>query len=270
MTSIDSTARVDSRAQIGPDVSIGPYCMIGPDVTIAEGCRLIAHVNVAGHTSIGARTTIYPFASLGTPPQSVKYRGGPTKLIIGTDCDIREGVTMNTGTEDDRGVTSVGDRCFFMVGSHVGHDCTVGNDVTMANNAVLGGHVVVGNNVFFGGQAAVHQFVRIGEGAMIGGLSGVRSDLIPFGYAVGQLADLVGLNVVGLKRRGANRADLHKLRRAYRALFLGEGQFQERVEKVAAEFELDPMLGKIIAFIQAGGSRPLMKPVIGASAVDDG
>src|SRR3954463_3826725 len=141
MSVIDPTARVDKDAVVGADVSIGPFCVVGPNVTLGEGCRLVAHVHLTGHTSIGARTVIHPFASLGSPPQSVKYRGGPTRLAIGSECDIREAVTMNTGTEDANGVTQVGERCFFMVGSHVGHDCMVGDDVTLANNAVLGGHV---------------------------------------------------------------------------------------------------------------------------------
>ncbi len=164
---------------------------------------LVAHVNLTGHTTIGPRTVIYPFASLGSPPQSVSYRGGPTRLVIGAECDIRENVTMNTGTEDGGGVTEVGDRCFFMVGSHVAHDCKVGNDVMFANNILLGGHVTIGDNVVFGGGVAVRQFVRIGEGAMIVGLSGVRADVIPYGMAHGPLADLIGLNVVGMRRRGA-------------------------------------------------------------------
>src|SRR5438876_7998521 len=157
MAAIDPTARVESGAAIGSDVTIGPYCVVGPTVVIGEGCRLIAQVHVTGHTTIGPRTVIYPFASLGTPPQSVKYRGGPTRLVVGAECQIREGVTMNTGTEDGGGVTSVGDRCFLMVGSHVAHDCKVGNDVTFVNNAGLAGHVVVGDNAFFGGQAAILQ-----------------------------------------------------------------------------------------------------------------
>src|SRR5215468_7329128 len=140
MTSIDPTARVAAGARIAPDAAIGPYCVVGADVVIGEGCRLVAHVHVTGHTTIGPRTVIYPFASLGTPPQSVKYRGGPTRLTIGADCDIRESVTINIGTEDDRGMTEVGDRCFLMAGSHVAHDCKVGSDVTFANNAVIGGH----------------------------------------------------------------------------------------------------------------------------------
>ena len=167
---IDPSARIEAGAVIGKDVSIGPYCTVGAHVSIGDGCRLIAHVNLTGHTTIGPRTAIHPFASLGSPPQSVSYRGGPTRLVVGADCDIRENVTMNTGTEDDRGVTEVGDHCFFMVGSHVAHDCEVGNHVVFANNILLGGHVTIGDHVVFGGGVAVRQFVRIGEGAMIVGL----------------------------------------------------------------------------------------------------
>ena len=179
MNAIDATARVAPGARIDDGASIGPYCIIGENVVVGEGCRLVAHVHVTGHTTIGARTVVYPFASLGTPPQSVKYRGGPTRLIIGADCDIRENVTINTGTEDDRGVTQVGDRCFLMAGAHVAHDCNVGSDVTFANNAVIGGHVSIGDHSFLGGQAAVRQFVRIGEGAMIVGMSGLLLATLP-------------------------------------------------------------------------------------------
>lgn len=209
---IDPTARIEPGAAIGHNASIGPYCVVGSHAVIGDGCRLVAHVHVTGHTTIGPRTVLHPFASLGSPPQSVKYRGGPTRLLVGADCDIREGVTMNTGTEDGGGVTEVGDRCFLMVGSHIGHDCVVGNDVTFANNVVLGGHVTIGDFVVFGGQAAVRQFVRIGEGAMVVGLSGVRADVIPFGLVQGPLANLMGLNVVGMRRRGFSRTDIHLLR----------------------------------------------------------
>ncbi len=260
MSAIHPTACVDKKAQIADDARIGPYCVIGPDVVIAEGCELFAHVHVAGRTSIGARTRIQPFASLGTPPQSVKYRGGPTRLIVGAECDIREGVTMNIGTEEDRGgrgVTQVGDRCFFMVGSHVGHDCVVGDGVIFANNVAVGGHVEIGDNVVFGGQAAVRQFVRIGEGAMIVGLSGVRADIIPFGMASGPLARLVGLNVVGMRRRGLAKSDVLRVRRAYRELFHGDGVFEDRLERVARDHQEDPLVGRIVEFIRAGEARPL-------------
>jgi UDP-N-acetylglucosamine acyltransferase len=258
---IDPSARIDAAAAIGKDVSIGPYCTIGPHVSLGDGCRLLSHVNITGHTSIGPRTVIAPFASLGGPPQSVHYRGGPTKLVVGADCDIREHVTMNTGTEDDRGETVVGDKCFFMVNSHVAHDCQVGNNVVFANNAVLAGHCTVGNNVVFGGGSAVLQFVRIGHGAMIGGISGIRADIIPWGYAIGQIADLVGLNIVGMRRAGLSKTDILTARRAYRALFFGEGSFRARIDAVEREFGGDARVRQIVDFLRAGGDRPVTMAV---------
>jgi UDP-N-acetylglucosamine acyltransferase len=257
---IDPTARVADGARIADSVEIGPYCLVGPQVELARGVRLISHVNVTGATAIGEDTVVYPFSSLGTPPQSVHYRGGATKLVIGARCELRESVTMNTGTEDGGGITRVGDRCSFMVGCHVGHDCAVGNEVTFANNVVLGGHVSVGDHTFLGGHVAIHQFVRIGEGVMMAGMSAARDDIIPFGFALGQTGALVGLNIVGLRRRGASRAEMHRLRRAYRSLFFVEGRLPDRVEALAREFTDDPLVSKIIAFIRAGGKRPLMRP----------
>jgi UDP-N-acetylglucosamine acyltransferase len=264
---IDPTARVADGARLADDVEVGPYCIIGPQVELRAGVRLLSHVNVAGVTVIGERTQIYPFASIGTPPQSMHYRGEPTQLVVGSDCQIREGVTLNTGTKGGGGITSIGDRCFLMVNSHVAHDCKVGNDVTFANGVVLGGHVSIGDRVFLGGQAALHQFRRIGEGAMIGGLTGITKNLIPFGFAFGPRAELVGLNTVGLKRRGCTRDDLHRLRRAYQALFLGDGVFRERLARVEAEFAGDPFVEKIIAFVREPG--PLMTPAGGAEAEAD-
>jgi UDP-N-acetylglucosamine acyltransferase len=260
MPAIHPTAIIDPQAEIAAGAAIGPYCVIGPHVAVAEDCRLVAHVHVTGHTTIGPRTIIQPFASLGTPPQSVKYRGGPTRLVIGAGCDIREAVTMNTGTEDGGGVTEVGERCFFMAGSHVGHDCQVGNDVTIANDTVLGGHVAVGDNAVLGGQAAVHQFCRIGEGAMMSGFSAIAADLIPFGFAVGQRGVLGGLNIIGMRRQGVARADIHHVRRLYRSLFHGAGSFKERLPSVEREFGDHPIAARIFAFIHAGESRPLLMP----------
>ncbi len=257
---IDPSARIEPGANIGPDVSIGPYCTIGPHVTLGAGCRLFAHVNLTGHTSIGARTAIHPFASLGSPPQSFSYRGGPTKLTVGADCDVRESVTMSIGSEDGGGVTQVGDHCFFMVGTHIGHDCKVGNHVVFGNNTLLGGHVTIGDHVVFGGGVAVRQFARIGDGAMIVGLSGVRADVIPYGMAQGPLANLVGLNVVGMRRRGLAKADIHKLRAAYEALFFGDGEFAARLARVAADYGGDVQVSKTIDFIRAG-KRPLTMAV---------
>jgi UDP-N-acetylglucosamine acyltransferase len=253
---IDPSARIEAAAAIGQNVSIGPYCTVGPHVTIGDGWRLLAHVNLTGHTAVGARTVIHPFASLGSPPQSVHYRGGATRLVVGAECDIREGVTMNTGTEDGGGVTQVGDHCFLMVGAHVGHDCKVGNNVVFANNTVLGGHVSVGDHVVFGGGVAVRQFVRIGDGAMVVGLSGVRADVIPWGTVQGPLANLVGLNVIGMRRRGFAKADIHRYREAFRALFFGDGEFRARLERVAADYGKDAQVRKMIDFVRAG-KRPL-------------
>jgi UDP-N-acetylglucosamine acyltransferase len=267
-TTIDASARIAEGAVIGAGVEVGPYCTIGPHVTIADGCRLIAHVNITGHTWIGARTVIYPFASLGSPPQSFSYRGGPTRLIVGADCDIRENVTMNTGTEDDHGLTQVGNKCFLMVGSHIGHDCTVGDNVVFANNTILGGHVSVGDRVVFGGSVAVRQFVRIGEGAMIVGLSGVRADVIPYGMAQGPLAFLVGLNVVGMRRRGMSKADIHGLRSAYRALFFGEGSFRVRIDQVAEDYAPNALVTRMIEFVRAG-KRPFTMAIKRAEADED-
>ena len=265
---IDASARIEDGAVIGQGVRIGPYCTVGANVTLGDGCTLVGHVNITGHTTIGPRTVIYPFASLGTPPQSYSYRGGPTRLVVGADCDIREHVTMNTGTEDDHGLTQVGDKCFLMVGSHVGHDCIVGNNIVFANNTILGGHVTVGDKVVFGGGVAVRQFVRIGEGAMIVGMSGVRADVIPFGMAQGPLAYLVGLNVVGMRRRGLSKADIHGLRAAYRALFFGDGEFRARIDTVAAAYASNPLVVRMFEFIRAG-KRPLTMAVKRAEADDD-
>ncbi len=265
---IDPSARIEAGAAIGPNVPIGPYCTIGPHVAIGEGCRLLAHVNLTGHTTIGPRTVIHPFASLGSPPQSFSYRGGPTRLVVGADCDIREGVTMNTGTEDGGGVTEIGDHGFFMVGAHVGHDCKVGNHVVFGNNTLLGGHVSIGDHVVFGGGTAVRQFARIGDGAMIVGLSGVRADVIPWGMVHGLLGNLIGLNVVGMRRRGLTKTDILHVRAAYEALFFGDGEFRARIERVAADYASDPQVCKMIDFIRAG-KRPLTMAVKRAEADED-
>ncbi len=202
MSKIDSTARVEDGAIIGDGTSIGPYCIVGANVRIGSNCILHAHVNVTGHTTIGDSCTVFPFASLGTAPQDTSYRGEPTTLEIGESCTIRESVTMNVGTVKGGGKTRVGKRGFFMAYTHIGHDCIVGNDVIFVNNATLGGHCEIGDFVYVGGLSAAHQFVRIGHQAMVGGVSGLRHDIIPYGLASGQFAHLEGLNVVGMRRRG--------------------------------------------------------------------
>ncbi|MGU3494058.1 acyl-ACP--UDP-N-acetylglucosamine O-acyltransferase [Xanthobacteraceae bacterium A53D] len=260
MALIDSTARVADGARLADDVEVGPFCIVGPDVTLEAGVKLQSHVNVQGVTTIGARTQVFPFASLGTPPQSTHYKGEKTALVVGEDCSIREHVTMNTGTAGGRGTTVVGNNCMLMVGAHVGHDCRVGNNVIFANNATLGGHVDVGDHVFLGGLSAVHQFVRIGAQVMVGGLSGIREDVIPYGYAIGQNANLVGLNVVGMKRRGFTKSDLHAARAAYRELFFGKGTFAERMVELRARQEQSSFIKQLVEFVDAGGNRELCRP----------
>jgi len=258
--SIHPMAIVDPKAQLGAGVQIGPFCTVGPDVVLGDGVELVSHVVVAGRTTIGPRTRIYPFASIGHPPQDVKYRGEPSTLTIGAECQIREGVTMNPGTEGGGMVTSVGDRCFFLANSHVGHDSRLGNNVIFSNNVMCAGHVTVGNFVVVGGGAGLQQFIRIGDHAFIGGGAGVLSDVIPFGTIRDNPAHLVGLNLVGLKRRGFTREQIHELRRAYRLLFADEGTLTERVEDVAAEFANHPLIHEILDFIREGGDRALCMP----------
>lgn len=260
MAKIDPTARVADGARLADDVEIGPFCVIGPDVTLAEGVRLESHVNIQGATRIGARTRIFPFASLGTAPQSVHYKGEPTALEIGSDCMIREHATASIGTVAGGGVTRIGNGVMMMTGSHVGHDCQVGQQVIFANNAVLGGHVSVGDFTFLGGQCAVHQFTRIGAQCMISGLTGVREDVIPFANVLGQAGKLVGLNVIGMKRRGFTKTQLHEARAVYRDLFFGEGTFDERLERVRAGSEGSAFAADVLAFIDADRKRPLCHP----------
>ncbi len=218
---------------------------------------------VAGRTRIGAGTRVFPFASIGHPPQDLKYHGEPSTLEIGSNNQIREYVTIQPGTEGGGMVTRVGNDCLFMASAHVAHDCLLGDSVIMANNATLAGHVVVGDHAFLGGLCAVHQFVRIGKHAMIGGMSGVEADVIPFGMVIGNRAHLNGLNIIGLKRRGFSREDVHTLRNAYRLLFAPEGTLQERVADVEEQFQDNAVVMEIIAFIRAESNRQLCTPHFG-------
>ena len=260
MARLHPLACIDPAAQIADDVEIGPFCVIGPDVSIASGCRLMSHVHVAGHTSIGPRTVIYPYASLGGPPQSLSYKGEPTRLIVGADCDLREGVTMNLGTAAGGGVTAVGDHGFYMAYAHVGHDCHVGHHVVFANGATLGGHCSIGDHVFFGGLSAAMQRTRIGAHAMIGGVCGVRSDVIPFGLANGAVARLKGINLVGMRRRNFSPQSMAAARKAYRTLFFDAAPMIERIGMVESEFGGDPVVAQILAFIRHDVRRPLCRP----------
>lgn len=257
---IDPTAIVDDGAKLGEDVVIGPFCRVGADVVLGDGVMLKSHVVIDGATTIGAQTIIFPFASIGAPPQHLRYRGEKTRLEIGADVVIREHVTMNPGTPAGGGVTRVGDRGFFMTGAHVAHDCQVGDDVIFANNATLGGHVAVGDSAFLGGLCAIHQNCRIGAFAFVGGCAAVAGDVIPYASAFGNHARLGGLNIIGMKRREMPRAVIHQLRGAYRLLFLGEGAFKDRLEEARMKYADCEAVGAVIAFIDNGAARSLMTP----------
>ncbi len=260
MSKIDPTARIADGAVIGEGCFIGPYCVIGPDVVIGNECRLDAHVSITGRTMLGAGCRISPFVSLGTAPQSLAYRGEPTRLEIGEACQLREGVTMNVGTVGGGGVTRVGARGYFMNNAHVGHDCQVGDDVIFATSATLGGHCEIGSFVFIGGLSAVHQFTRVGPQVMIGGVCGVRGDIIPYGLVNGQYARLEGLNIVGMRRRKFTRDRLATVRGFYRKLFHGPGTFAERLHAVQPMAADDPAIAEILTFIGEGKHRPLCLP----------
>ncbi len=257
---IHPSAVIESGAELGDGVTVGPFAVIGPDVVLGEGCRIHSHAVIGGRTRIGARTEVFPFASIGLRPQDLKYRGEASELVIGSDTVIREHVTMNPGTEGGGMVTRVGDRCLIMVGSHVGHDCDVGNGVIMANNATLAGHVRVQDNAVLGGLSAIHQFVRIGRNAMVGGVTGVERDVIPFGSVMGDRARLSGINIIGMRRRGFDRDDINAVRKAYRLLFASEGTFQERLQEVADEFSGCAPVMEIVDFIREDSSRKICQP----------
>lgn len=260
MSKIHPTAIVDAAAEVADDVEIGPYCCIGPRVTLKGGVVLHSHVVIDGITTLGENCQVFPFAAVGLPPQDLKYRGEDTRLTVGARTIIRENATLHPGTAQGRMATEVGEDCLLMVGTHVAHDCQVGNHVIMANNATLAGHVVVGDHAILGGLSAIHQYCRIGRHAMVGGMSGVENDVIPYGSVLGNRAYLSGLNVVGLKRRNFSRDQIHNLRAAYRLMFAEEGTMSERLADVAEMFRDDAAVMEIVAFIQAVSSRAICQP----------
>jgi UDP-N-acetylglucosamine acyltransferase len=258
--SIHPTAIIEPGAQIADGVHIGPYSLVGANVVLEAGVKLHGHVNVAGRTAIGEGTEVFPFASLGTQPQDLKFNGEESILVIGKRCKIREHVTMNPGTEGGGMTTKVGDDCLFMMGSHVAHDCQVGNRVILANNATLAGHVMVGDGAIIGGLSAIHQFVRIGRNAIIGGMSGVEKDVIPYGSVMGERADLAGLNLVGLKRRNVDREAIHALRSAYKDIFEdNEGILAERIRVVRNKYD-SAEVEEMLDFLEADTSRSFCTP----------
>ena len=257
---IHHSAIIDKNAVIDSSVKIGPFCIIGPNVEIKRNTILKSNVIIDGYTEIGNNCTIYPFSVLGNPPQDLKFKGEKSKLIIGNNNVIREHTTMNPGTEGGGLITKVGNDCLIMVGAHVAHDCLLGNNIILANNASLAGHVQVDDFAILGGLSGVHQFVRIGSHAMVGGLSALESDVIPYGSVIGNRAYLSGLNIIGLKRRGFTREVIHDLRKAYRLLFAPEGTIQERIKDVSDEFKNNEPVMDIVKFIEGSASRAICQP----------
>ena len=242
---IHPTSIIDKNARISKNAKIGPYTIIGPNVEIDDNVEVCSHVNIEGNTIISEDNEIFSFSSIGTIPQDLKYQGEKSKLVIGKKNTIREHVTMNPGTKGGGMTTKIGDNCLFMVGSHIAHDCTIGNNVIMANNATLGGHVHVGDFVVIGGLSAVHQFIRIGSFAIIGGFSGVESDVIPYGRVKGERAFLAGLNLIGLERQGFEKDKIKTLQKAYNTLFQNDGTLENRIQKVQEDFGDNEAVSKI-------------------------
>jgi UDP-N-acetylglucosamine acyltransferase len=258
-TFVHPTAIVARGAELGVGVRIGPYCSVGANVVIEDRAALISHVVVDGHTRIGPDVVLYPFCTVGLAPQDLKYQGQPTRCEIGARTQVREHCTIHRGTVTGKGVTRVGADCLLMAVAHVAHDCTLGDHVIVANNAVMGGHVSIADHAVIGGAAAIHQFVRIGRAAMIGGVSGVEADVIPFGSVIGNRARLTGLNVIGLKRRGFDKAQIQLLHNAFRDLFRHEGVFAQRLAAVRAHYGSEPLVAEVLAFIDAPSHRGLIR-----------
>jgi UDP-N-acetylglucosamine acyltransferase len=258
MAKIHSTALVEDGAALGADVEIGPFCHVGAHVTLEDGVRLLSHVTIVGVTRIGARSIAHPHVALGGEGQIRGNDFADGRLEIGADCVLREMVSMNVGSRKGGGITTVGARGYFMANSHVGHDCHVGDDVTFANSVALGGHSQIGNRVIFGGLAAVQQFCRVGSGAMVGGLTGVNRDVIPYAMAFGDHAELAGLNLIGLKRRGLSRDAIHAMRGAFRAIFYGkDGSIESRARDAKSRWPDVAEVGEIVDFILADAKQPL-------------
>lgn len=262
-TYIHPSSHVDPAAQIGEGVYIGPLCVVGPRVKLRDRVRLVSQVNIDGDTEIGEETVLFPFVSLGHPPQDFKHKGGDVRLIIGKRNTLRELVNVHPGTDAGRRDTVIGDDCYFMVGSHLAHEGKVGNKVVFSNGVQVGGCVTIGDNVIIGGLSAVHQFTRIGAHAFVGGMACVTTDVIPYGSVVGNFAHLAGLNVIGLRRRGFDRQSIRDLRSAYRLLFANEGTFKERLEDVSRLYKDHEQVMEIVHFVQAKENRPICMPHTG-------
>ena len=256
---IHSTSVIDKEAKIGKDVKIGPFCYIGSKVQIGNGVELISNIHIEGNTKIGNGTKIFPFASIGTQPQDLKYRGESNSLEIGENNSIREYVTINPGTKGGGGKTTIGNNCLLMISSHIAHDCNIGNDVVIANNVPLGGHVTVEDSVVIGGNSAVQQFTRIGRLAMIGGMTGVLNDVIPFGLSFGNRNYLRGINIVGLKRKKYDNKKIMELDAAFNKIFFSKN-LHENLSKINGEYKENDLVTEVINFIAKDKKRPICTP----------
>jgi len=256
---IHKTAIIDSKAKVSSSVKIGPYTVIAPNVEIGEDVIIHSHVNISGNTKIGDGTIIFPFASIGNVPQDLKYKGEDTKLEIGKNNKIREYVTISPGTEGGGGLTKIGDNCLFMISSHIAHDCNVGNNVIIANNVPLGGHVTIEDNVVIGGNSAVQQFTRIGKLAMVGGMTGVLHDVIPYGLSIGNRNYLQGLNLIGLRRANFENKDILGLTEAYKEIFATKN-LTDNLNKLNGEFKENPLVKNVIEFITKDKKRSICTP----------
>ncbi len=257
---IHKTNVINSKAKIGKDVKIGPFCFIGPNVQLDDGVELISNIHIEGNTKIGKGTKIFPFASIGTVPQDLKYKGETNSLEIGENNIIREYVTINPGTAGGGSKTIVGNNCLLMISSHVAHDCKIGNNVVIANNVPLGGHVTIEDSVVIGGNSAVHQFTRIGRLAMIGGMTGVIKDVIPFGLSFGNRNYLKGINLVGLRRKKYGNKKIIELDRAYKKMF-SSANLQENLSKINGEFKGNELVEEVTKFIEKDKKRPICAPL---------
>ncbi len=256
---IHKTAIVDTKAKISDNVTIGPYCIIGPEVEIGRNSVLNSHVNIVGNTKIGENNQIYPFSSIGTPPQDLKYKGEKNSLVIGNNNKFREYVNINPGTEQGGGITKIGDNNLFMVYCHIAHDCKVSDNIVLANNVQVGGHVLIEQNAIVGGSCAIHQFSRIGESAMIGGMTGVLSDVIPFGLSMGNRNNLMGLNLIGLRRSKVSNEDIKKIQLAYETIFK-TSSFRENIDELNSDLKNNEFVKKILNFINSDKKRPISLP----------
>ena len=258
---IHKSSVVHNNAKICSDVEIGPFCSIGENVQIGEKCKLHSHINIQGDVTIGSNTEIFPFASIGSVPQDLKYKGEDTKVIIGSSCKIREYVTINKGTKGGGSVTMIGNNCLMMIGTHIAHDCLIGNNVIFANHSTLAGHVILKDNVVVGALSAIHQFSKIGEGAMIGGMSGVTADVVPYSTVVGNRAKLSGLNILGLKRRNIEKKEISELRKVYKYIFHNnQNTLRERVINMKQKEFKEQTIQIFLEFLSEDSDRSFTLP----------